>query len=260
MSMRLKARPLSRAMAAGPLARAGLSPATFGSRGVLPVLPSDGNDSYTTVLLHMDGTDAATTFTDSNAGGSAHTWTAAGNAQIDTAEKKFGSASGLFDGTGDWISTPDHADWTMGSGAFTIDFWFRRAGGDGSYRGLIGNNDNLGQYGFMIRLNSSDQLEGWFTITTEESLTSTSTFTGTDWVHAAFVRTGDTLKMFVNGTQEGGDNACSGSMTDVANALYVARQGSTGNGWNGWIDEVRISKGIARWTGNFTPPIAAYSP
>jgi hypothetical protein len=61
-----------------------------------------GNDSFTKILLHMDGANTSTTFTDSNSGGSAHTWTAAGNAQISTATYKFGGASGLFDGTGDF--------------------------------------------------------------------------------------------------------------------------------------------------------------
>src|SRR5262245_32929117 len=85
---------------------------------------NEGNDTNCKVLLHFNGTDTATTITDSNAGGSAHTWTAAGNAQIDTAASKFGGASGLFDGTGDWVTTSDHADFTLGSGAFTIDLWF----------------------------------------------------------------------------------------------------------------------------------------
>jgi hypothetical protein len=66
-----------------------------------------GNDSFTKILLHMDGANTSTTFTDSNSGGSAHTWTAAGNAQISTATYKLGGASGLFDGTGDFITTPD---------------------------------------------------------------------------------------------------------------------------------------------------------
>jgi hypothetical protein len=220
-----------------------------------------GNDAYTTVLLHMDGDDAGTTFSDSNIGGSAHTWTAAGNAQTDTAQSKFGGSAGLFDGTGDWISTPDHADWTFGSGAFTIDCWFRRNGGDGSFRGIAGNIDQFStSYTFMLRLNTTNNIEAWASIGgTDESITSTSTFTGTDWVHVAFVRTGDTLKLFINGTQEGGDNACSGSAADTANSLYVARQGASGSGWNGWLDEFRISKGAARWTSNFTPPSAAYS-
>jgi hypothetical protein len=90
----------------------------------VPVAAADGNDAFTKILLHMDGTNGSTTFTDTNAGGSAHTWTANGNAQISTAQSKFGGASGLFDGTGDYITTPDHADYTLGSGDFTIDLWF----------------------------------------------------------------------------------------------------------------------------------------
>src|SRR5262245_47256258 len=79
-----------------PLAR-GYGP--FKAFNALSGALADGNDTYTKVLLHFNGTDASTTITDDNSGGSAHTWTAAGNAQIDTADYKFGAASGLFDGT-----------------------------------------------------------------------------------------------------------------------------------------------------------------
>ena len=77
--------------------------------------------AFTKSLLHFDGADASTTFTDE----SGKTFTARGNAQLDTAQQKFGTASGLFDGTGDYIDTPDHADWFLGTGDFTIDFWVR---------------------------------------------------------------------------------------------------------------------------------------
>ena len=80
------------------------------------------DDSYTKVLLHMNGTDASTTFTDE----SGKTWTANGNAQIDTASYKFATGSGLFDGGGDYIDTPDNADFNFGSGDFTIDLQMRR--------------------------------------------------------------------------------------------------------------------------------------
>ena len=86
---------------------------------------AEGNDGFTKVLLQFNGADASTTITDVNAGGSAHTWTANGNAQIDTAQSKFGGASLLCDGTGDYVTTPDHADFTLGSSDFTIDCWFQ---------------------------------------------------------------------------------------------------------------------------------------
>jgi len=82
-------------------------------------------DEFTVALLHMNGTDAATAFTDETG----KTWTAQGNAQIDTGQSKFGGASGLFDGTGDYIDTPDSTDWQLDGGAdanlWTIDFWVR---------------------------------------------------------------------------------------------------------------------------------------
>lgn len=68
--------------------------------------------SCTKSLLHMNGVDASTTFTDTASGGT-HTWTASGNAQIDTAQSKFGGASGLFDGNGDYIWSADCPDWAL---------------------------------------------------------------------------------------------------------------------------------------------------
>ena len=78
------------------------------------------DDAYTKSLLHMDGTDASTTFTDE----SGKTWTRGGDAQIDTASYKFGGASGLFDGTTDRLSVPDSSDFNL-AGGFTCDCWIR---------------------------------------------------------------------------------------------------------------------------------------
>jgi hypothetical protein len=222
-----------------------------------------GNDAYTTVLLHMDGADAGTTFTDSNAGGSAHTWTANGNAQLDTADKKFGSASLLLDGTGDYLSTPDHADWAMGSGEFTYDLWFKVAGGDGANRVLMSDANAGGSLtGVLIYLNTANKVLAQTTAGGSKLITGTSTFVaaGATWNHVAYVRTGDVLRLFVNGTQEGGDLAVSGAVNNSDGAMMIGKYGELATlYWNGWIDEVRISKGLARWTANFTPPTAAYA-
>ncbi|MFA9409514.1 MAG: hypothetical protein ACERKJ_11880, partial [Candidatus Dadabacteria bacterium] len=90
-----------------------------------------GVDTYTKLLLHMNGTDESTTITDS--GSTGHTVTAEDNAQIDTAVYKFDNASCLFDGTDDYLSVPDHADWNFGSGLFTIDLWFKLAADQAGY-------------------------------------------------------------------------------------------------------------------------------
>jgi hypothetical protein len=82
-----------------------------------------GIDSCTVLVLHGDGVDASTTITDSSSGGKA--MTANGDAQIDASQAKFGTGSILFDGTGDYVSTPDHADFNFGTGTLTIEGWVR---------------------------------------------------------------------------------------------------------------------------------------
>ncbi len=221
-----------------------------------------GNDAYTKVLLNCDGSDLGTTFTDSNAGGSAHTWTAAGNAHTDTGDKQFGTASALLDGTGDYVTTPDHADFDLGSGAWTIDFWFKCTATTGSFEMLAGQCDSTpsaASSSFWIRRNSGNIIvASAFVSGTEYTVNGTTQFTdavNTGWHHVAFIRTGNILRLFIDGVQEGGDVAISGTVNNSSNALSVGRLGEYVNDpWTGWIDEFRISVGIARWTTTFTVP------
>ena len=81
-----------------------------------------GGGTAFSMLLHCDGANAGTTFTDTVG---THTPSAQGDANTDTAQFKFGTASGLLDSTGDYITIPDHADWAMSTGEFTIDMWLR---------------------------------------------------------------------------------------------------------------------------------------
>lgn len=224
-----------------------------------------GNDSFTKILLHFDGADASTTFTDSNLGGAAHTWTAAGNAQLDTGiAPKFGTAAGLFDGTGDYISTPDHANFTLGSGPWTVDFWFNISGGAGTARRICGQlSAAAAENSFGATLLASNVInystnDG----TSNFSVTGTTAITTPGWHHYAAVRTGNTLKLFLDGVQEGGDTAMTNPTLDSTASWSIGRLGDLVQGdvglWQGSIDEFRLSVGIARWTTNFTPPNAPY--
>lgn len=223
-----------------------------------------GNDEFTEILLHMDGADGGTTFPDNNIGGSAHTWTANGNAQIDTAQSKFGGSSLLLDGAGDYITTPDHADFNLGSGNFTFDLWFNRAGGDGTIRvmgGQVGAGASAANSSISIALSDANVVR--LSVSNGSSfdqVTGTTTFTATGWHHAAGVRTGNTLKLFVDGVQEGGDLSFNETVPNSDANFSIGRSGDLdGVYWNGWIDEVRFSRS-ARWTANFTPQAYAYGP
>ena len=225
------------------------------------------NDQFMKVLLHFDGTDSGTTITDSNLGGSSHAWTANGNAQIDTAQSKFGGASGLFDGTGDYVTTPDHDDFILGSGDWTVDLWFRVNDAGGTLLRLAGQSDSSGTAAtrsLQLGRSSGNVMTATARVGTDAfSVTGTTQFTNavnTGWHHYAFVRTGDILKLFIDGAQEGGDITITGTVNDSASAWSVGREGEiTTEPWNGWIDEFQLSVGIARWTENFTPPTQAYA-
>jgi hypothetical protein len=223
-----------------------------------------GNDAFTKFLLHFNGTDTSTTIVDTNVGGSAHTWTANGNAQLDTGiTPKFGSAALLCDGTGDYVSTPDHADFTLGSGDWTLDGWFNVAGGAGGARKMYGqcnSTETTTTISLIGGLSAGNALAVQAYVgSTQHVIFSSTTFTSAGWHHFAHVRTGNVLKLFVDGVQEGGDLAIAGTVNDSANAWAIGRRGeSTTTTWNGSVDEFRLSVGIARWTANFTPPTAEY--
>jgi len=82
---------------------------------------SDTYYSNVSLLLHCDGSNGSTTFTDNSP--SPKTVTANGNASVSTAQSKFGGASAVFDGTGDYLSLDGSSGFAFGTGDFTIEFW-----------------------------------------------------------------------------------------------------------------------------------------
>jgi hypothetical protein len=222
-----------------------------------------GNDEYTVSLLHMDGANGSTTFTDVNAGGAAKTWTAAGNAQIKTDASKFGGASGYFDGTGDNVSTPDHANFFFDAANFTVDFWFNRNGGDGTSRCLCVHQRNSGSFkSWRVNLISTNVVQAIcnFPNLGDKTITGTTAFTTTGWHHVALVRNGVNLTLYVDGVQEATTATLSTeAIVDADGPVYVgAGLDGTSDNFTGWIDEFRVSKGIARYTTGFTPSTQEY--
>ena len=224
-------------------------------------------DTDCKLMIHGDGTDAATTIPDSS--DLAHTITASGNAQLDTAQKKFGTASVLFDGTGDFITVPDHADLDLGSSNFTIDFWVRFAALTANTvygifsKATSATNDGMS---FVNAVNSSGDSEFRFSIEGADLMTpSAATLAIDTWYHVAIVRkASNSWQMFRDGTSVA-TSASTSTITDVTDGLvigdgYVASLGVFGatDNLNGWIDEFRVVKGYAVYTANFTPPTSAY--
>lgn len=226
-------------------------------------------DTDTKLMLHTNGADASTTFTDSST--TANTVTAVGNAQIDTAQSKFGGASGLFDGTGDYLTVPDSANWAFGSGAFTIDFWVRFNTVPAGFTALVTqfdafNTDRSWQIGHTGSTNTFSFAVSNTGSSTADAISASWSPSTATWYHIAIIRTGDSLKAFIDGTQVGSTYTLSAaySLKDSAGLLVVGAQQSSGGSntyqffHDGWIEELRIVKGTAVWTSNFTPPSAEY--
>jgi len=224
--------------------------------------PQGENDPYTKIMLHMDGSNGGTTFTDVNSGGSAHTWTAT-SATTSTTSPKFGTAS-LITSAG-FVTTPDHADFTLGSQDWTIDFWMNCNGTTGLV-GLAGQMDAVGNLPSISVAITRGGGGGVITaqiqtpsVTT--TLVGTTSFGGTStWNHFEFSRSGSTVRMFVNGVQEDVDTV-SGALNDSSSNWSVGRIGDNTSytASSCKFDEFRLSVGVARHTANFTPKSAAYA-
>jgi hypothetical protein len=211
------------------------------------------------LLMHFDGTDGSTTFTDEYG----HTVTPSGNAQIDTAQSKFGGASGLFDGSGDYLSTTDSDDWSFGSGDFTVEGWIRPSTVSVRQEILAQRNDTLSPNDFWaVSLTSSGTIRtfaiaGGAAVTDRTGTTVLSTNT---WYHVAIVRLSGSVQIYVEGVgnASGGTNGA-GAWPNSTSALYFGVGDNAGsNAYSGHMDEWRITK-EARYTANFTPPSAAFT-
>lgn len=209
--------------------------------------------SSVAALLHMDGN-----FTDVTG----KTWTAAGSAATDGAIFKFGTGSAHLYPTAPFggggaariITTPDHASLQMGTGDWTIEGWFRPQAPNISHGFWFKKGENTSD-GLSFAVSPTlicMRSDGTVDMNATVSL-STSAFT-----HIAWVRNGSSKKAYVAGIEVASGSAA--SINHVSNAVLSvgATSGDTRYAYNGHIDDLRITKGVARYTANFTPPTAAF--
>jgi len=231
---------------------------TVNDRLVLAQMQDDkyGLDAHVKLLIHSDTTDTSTTFTDSSRLGT-HTITAAGGAQHKTAQNQFGATSMYFDGTGDYLTIASHTDFNVLEDDFTIDMWVNF--------GTISNFDICDIKGyadglsFRLREPGGTGYIGCY-LENNSHTWAWVPATGT-WYHLALIRYGSTIKCYVDGTaltNTAGGNPSGQSIAQGALQIGKELTGGTAQNYQGYIDEFRFSKGVARWTENFTVPYKAY--
>jgi hypothetical protein len=217
-------------------------------------------DSYVKTLLQFNGVDASTTMTNAVSGGTA--WTANGNAQLATAVKKWGTASLKLDGTDDYLEAADSADFTMGAGNFTIEAQIKLTSASTIDRmwGQVDNAATNASASTYAYVNAGKITAIYFdSAGTPYSLTMAGTL-DTNWHHIAYVRNGTTITLYVDGTADGTVGVSTSSMKDSTQVWAIGRNGAynDANEFDGYIDEFKIDKGVARYTANFTAPVAEY--
>ena len=242
--------------------------------------PADGSttvgDVYfpqTSVLLPFNGSDAATSTSDlSNRNG---TVSFAGTAQLSTGASKFGGSSLLVDGNSDYVSISDsYWNTCMSSGDFTVELWarFDSASLDGSTQTTFASNrgdiSGSSSNGWVFR-KFTDNVISWYMRQGSDWVyinyaQGTRTAVSADtWYHLAVTRSGNTWKLFLNGTAEDTITNSTSIVDGGADGLVVgALAGGIAGGpyhyMDGYIDDVRITVGHARYTSNFTAPTSAH--
>lgn len=224
-----------------------------------------GNDSYVSLLLHLDGTNGSTSFPDASSNNVSVS--PVGSAHVDTSESVFGGASLNLNGTTDNLTWTYGTNFDVAAGDFTIDCRIRfnsTAGAQTIYcaRDSLtgGQKDAVAFYvsGGTVRF------QGIVNTISQGDYQCSWTPSINTWYHIAIVRNGANFYIFINGVSQTltVNTAISTNSLSPTYGTPIPAIGEYGdyNGFyfNGWIDEFRFSKGIARWTTNFTPPTAAY--
>ncbi len=223
----------------------------------------EGSDTYfpyTILLLSGEGADASTTFTDQSASlrGNA---SVAGNAQVDTAQFKFGAASILLDGTGDclfWNNAQDALDFQFGSAPFTIEMFIRPTSVTGT-RFLLAQWEGAGTLSWVLYLNGASL--AWNTSTTGTD--NNSDMDGgvvviNTWQHVAIDFDGTTYRLYLDGAVVDTFATARALFASTQQPTLGANSGQNNFFFAGHIDEPRVTRNVARYAGAFTVPAAAY--
>lgn len=222
----------------------------------------DANFSKVSLLLHFDGANGSTSIVDSSP--LRHTVTAVGNAQISTAQGVFGLPSLAFDGAGDYCTLPDVAALEFGAGDFTVEFVIRTTQ-TLTYACPIARdngNFNAGAWALLLNGNGTGSLQLWnASYSTSVPHLSTSTSPALNdgaWHHVALVRNGSAWALYVDGASRA-TSTWAGTMADVALPTTLGRDPGRARDFAGHLAQVRITKDLARYTANFTPPTAPHA-
>lgn len=195
------------------------------------------------------------------------TWNYGGDTIVVSDQKVYGEGSARLDGNGDYLQTTAVTDWYFGAKDFTIESFFRLPANPTGYGGWIVSRDiPAGVRDFRVYVQGPltgvvgkvgmafETIEGKFNLISIEALSLN------EWYHLAVVRFGTQLIMFLDGVEQERANIGAASQLDGNRVVCVGTNSAPQVDvyLNGWVDELRVTHGVARYTQNFTPPEKAF--
>jgi hypothetical protein len=234
----------------------------YGDDGPLAFsMPAAGSDDTSwddvAVLLGFEHRDASTGII--NEADTGLVVTANGGAQADTAQAAFGNASLLLDGTGDYLTLDHDALFSVANGDFTVEGWVRRNAT--KLQCIISKKPASGSSEWALFINNTTNVligQAFNASVAVVNITGTVAVASGVWTHVAMTRQGTTWRIFVDGVLDGSATE-SGTPVSNTQALRIGRdQAFTARDFNGHLDELRFTAGVARYTATFTPPAAPF--
>lgn len=232
---------------------------TNGTAGVSATSAVAPGHEQVSLLLHMDGAEGATVFDDRSA--NPKVVATHGSVTTTTATSKFGGASMNTQGANRWLTVPHAPELDLSSGDFTIEMWVKPATAN-SHRVLYNKANSTGYYASLMTLDNTNRLafrayDGTNSLVV--NLTGTTVLAVNTWHHVAVTRSGSTFTAWVNGQPEATTSSAATLRSNASDPVTIGAHSDGSYGLDGWIDEVRVSKGVARYGSAFTPATLAFT-
>lgn len=229
--------------------------------------PGSSTDTYysnVSLLLHGDGTNGSTTFTDNSPTPKTVTPVAT---TVSTSVAKYGTGSIALNGSSSYLSIPNSTDFAFGSGDFTIECWVYQTATPSGSAIITETFQPTGYVNFTIGYGTTVGLQtgalpfiGFFNGSAWTGAVATQAQPNNEWYHIAYVRSGSTHTMYINGVSKATFTSAVAMPTGTDPILIGRRWDTAGTAsyFSGYVDDVRITKGVARYTADFTPSTSAF--
>jgi len=180
-----------------------------------------------------------------------HNFTATGNARISTTQYKIGTSSLYLDGTSNtYIQSASNADYVLGTGDFTIETWVYRTGNAGVNQVIIDFRSS-GSSAVVPTVYLNTSYVPILLVNGTAVITGSAAVALNTWTHIAISRVSGSTYMFVNGTQSG--STYSDTNNYIQGPITIGANPAGASYFSGYLDELRIQKGIGKYTTSFTP-------